>query len=80
MKVSELPKEYKALAEKRAREDGDSHFEESSNRLTQKFHWKSTPEGGDWWNDVDNAKSKESLPPLPKGSKKIIYNRKLLIL
>lgn len=63
MKISKLPKKYKELAIKRAKEERGYL---NSNLLTLAFSWIQTPEGWVFWSTVECAKKIEELPPIPK--------------
>ena len=63
MDISELPEEYRKLAEKR-RTETDSHSD--SNFLPEAFDWPSTPEGAHFWIQCENARRESELPPLPE--------------
>lgn len=59
MKISELPKGLKELAELRRKEYCDRVQEylnpENLDELSSAFHWKSTIEGLDFWGEVDKG-------------------------
>lgn len=59
MKISELPKGLKELAELRRKEFCDRvwnyQIPENLDELSSAFHWKSTIEGLDFWDEVDKG-------------------------
>lgn len=59
--ISELPKPYKSLAEKRREQQY-----EKSDRIERAFAWVRTPEDLDFWNNVFRAKTEQELPPIPE--------------
>ena len=65
MKISDLPDEYRALAEKRREEETDSIYSNISNDLARAFYWHATPEGGEFWVDVAWAFTTDELPSIP---------------
>jgi hypothetical protein len=56
-KIEELPELYRKLAELRR--------ERKHPKLHSAFDWGDTPEGGHWWNRVDDAKTIADLPDMP---------------
>jgi hypothetical protein len=58
MKISELPESYKALAEsRRTNPDTDD--------LASAFTWEETPEGFDFWYQIDIAETVDELSDIP---------------
>jgi hypothetical protein len=58
MKIKDLPPKLKRLAIERAKEDpGGSSHEEIT--VDGAFTWSKTPEGGTFWNNVNQGK----IPP-----------------
>lgn len=59
MKISELPKGLKELAELRRKEYcdrvGNYQIPENLDGLSSAFHWDNTPEGVKFWNKIDNS-------------------------
>lgn len=59
MKISELPKGLKELAELRRKEYNDRlgtyQILENLDELSAAFHWKSTVEGLNFWDEVDKG-------------------------
>lgn len=60
MKYSELPKEYKKLADKYE----VTCIDEQKDRIDYRFIWCGTDEGEDFWSCVDDAISLHDLPRL----------------
>lgn len=66
MKISDLPPEYQELAKKRRREQETGYYRKDSNNLNSAFHWASTAEGQQFWEDCDKADKIVQLPSIPK--------------
>lgn len=66
MKIQDLPQPYRALAEMRREQQinsewvkkCDTEFTET-NELHLAFYWENTPEGGDWWKDLNEGNTPE---------------------
>lgn len=63
MKISELPEPYRSLARLRSNqpECWGCEFTTGGDRLSKAFGWAYTPEGFEFWDDVDNGK-KPKIP------------------
>lgn len=68
MKISELPKKYRELAEmRRAEYETLIRFPApNANTLGWTFIWHETPEGDEFWRDCHFAKTVDDLPPIPE--------------
>lgn len=63
MNISELPEQYKALAEERRKEN---EANSQSDFLADAFDWTDTPEGAYFWIQCHNADDEADLPSLPE--------------
>lgn len=64
MKISELPKEIREKALEYQRNEFSDYYEKKRDDLISAFNWRSTKEGWDYWNDLNNkiSVSEESQP------------------
>ena len=72
MRYSELPKEYKDLADVRAKENEKINCNGytfkvmiEQNHVIWGFDWEKTLEGFNWWERVNNAEDISDLPEIP---------------
>lgn len=63
MNISDLPEDYRELAETRREELG---VDPEADSLAAAFDWPDSPEGAYFWIQCHNASDKSDLPPLPK--------------
>ncbi len=68
MKISELPEPYRSLARLRETQPEYDGKNKGEYLLIEAFEFDYTPEGWDFWWDVDEGK----LPPIPEKSLKEI--------
>ena len=67
MKWSELPQQYRDLQNTFNKEL--CFFVFKCEYLKQKFEWAKTPQGKDFWNECEMAKTISELPQIPKNDK-----------
>lgn len=71
MDIDDLPKEYYDLARIRSIQAG-SNWEYRGTSVESEFIWTRTPEGGDFWEEVEKAVTDPELPIVPTESRKDI--------
>jgi Mg2+ and Co2+ transporter CorA len=57
MKISELPEEIKAVALFRQKEEKDTYYEKTTDKLCDAFSWYATIEGNNYWDKLHNAET-----------------------
>lgn len=55
MKISKLPKEIREKALKNQKNEIDKDYDKESDILEDAFDWMNTPEGADYWIDIENG-------------------------
>jgi len=76
MKISELPKKYRALLEQRVQDNGgweqaDQGY--ATDCIQSAFKWDETPEGFFFWLACHNAETEDELPDIAPGRTLLEY-------
>lgn len=71
--IKSLPLHLRLLAEKRAAEYKAKNPKNNGTLVSGSFNWSSTPEGGDFWSNVNRGEDPSYLLHYTKGEQKEVY-------